>query len=220
MRRVLGSVMGMIIKHNYLKKEHVITVLEMATVQEALKILSETGFRCVPVVGENGEYKGNIYKVHLLESILEDHQNEKKKIRPLIKDQETYITEETSFYTVLLSIKWFPFLPVIDTERKLMGIVTHSKVMSLLEDSFGLRTGGYSLTIGTSEYKGALLKLAGIVSKYGNIQGLLTLDDGNTFIRRIILTISDIDEKMVKKLIKECESHGFRVVFLEKLQRA
>ena len=48
------------------KKDTLTTLPETATLAEALTVLENTGYRCVPVLDESGKiFRGNIYKMHL-----------------------------------------------------------------------------------------------------------------------------------------------------------
>ena len=56
----------MLIKDLVTTKDKLTTVDETATLQEALEILEESGFRCVPILDSTGEiFRGNIYKMHI-----------------------------------------------------------------------------------------------------------------------------------------------------------
>ncbi len=56
----------MLIKSLVLKKDYLTTVNEKATLEEALKVLEDSGFRCVPILDDTGTiFRGNIYKMHI-----------------------------------------------------------------------------------------------------------------------------------------------------------
>ena len=56
----------MLIKSLVRKKDYLTTVNEKATLEEALKILEDSGFRCVPILDDTGTiFRGNIYKMHI-----------------------------------------------------------------------------------------------------------------------------------------------------------
>ena len=56
----------MVIKSLIQKKDALTTVKETVTLEEALKTLEDSGFRCVPIVDESGQiFRGNIYKMHI-----------------------------------------------------------------------------------------------------------------------------------------------------------
>ncbi len=60
----------MLLKSMVYKKENLTTVKETNTLREALDILEESGFRCVPILDETGRiFRGNIYKMHIYRHI-------------------------------------------------------------------------------------------------------------------------------------------------------
>ena len=53
-------------KNNGLQKRDLTTIKETATLEEALEILEDSGYRCVPILDESGKiFRGNIYKMHI-----------------------------------------------------------------------------------------------------------------------------------------------------------
>lgn len=56
----------MLIKSLVLPKERLTTIEESVTLEEALTILEDSGYRCVPVLDASGKiFRGNIYKMHI-----------------------------------------------------------------------------------------------------------------------------------------------------------
>lgn len=56
----------MLIKTLVLQKDKLTTVNETATLEEALNILEDSGYRCVPILDASGKiFRGNIYKMHI-----------------------------------------------------------------------------------------------------------------------------------------------------------
>ena len=56
----------MLIKSLVIKKDYLTTVNEHATLEEALKVLESSGYRCVPILDDSGKiFRGNIYKMHI-----------------------------------------------------------------------------------------------------------------------------------------------------------
>ena len=81
-----------------------------------------------------------------------------------------------------------------------------------------MRTGGYILTIATQDCKGTIKRLGTLLKAYNITGGLFTLDNGDQYIRRVIVNISDeLNEKKLKQLIEKIEKKGFRVVALCRL---
>lgn len=56
----------MLLKTMVYKKQDLTTVTESNTLEEALQILEDSGFRCVPILDESNKiFRGNIYKMHI-----------------------------------------------------------------------------------------------------------------------------------------------------------
>ena len=56
----------MLLKSVVIKKDNLTTVNESCTLEEALSILEDSGYRCVPILDESGKiFRGNIYKMHI-----------------------------------------------------------------------------------------------------------------------------------------------------------
>ena len=56
----------MILKSLIQTKDELVTVQEDISLAEALDILEDTGFRCVPILDKTGKiFRGNIYKMHI-----------------------------------------------------------------------------------------------------------------------------------------------------------
>lgn len=56
----------MLLKTMVYKKRDLTTIKETATLEEALEILEDSGYRCVPILDESGKiFRGNIYKMHI-----------------------------------------------------------------------------------------------------------------------------------------------------------
>ena len=73
-----------------------------------------------------------------------------------------------------------------------------------------MRTGGYILTIATQDCKGTIKELGTLLKAY-NIGGLFTLDNGDQYIRRVIVNISDeLNEKKLKRLIEKMREKGIQ----------
>ncbi|KAA0948793.1 CBS domain-containing protein [Sporosarcina sp. ANT_H38] len=201
-----------------LERLGVSTVNINQTVGEALDAINASGYRCIPVVDNEDNYKGMIYKVHLIEYLYEDNGAKTEQIDHLLMHQDTFITDRCSFLKALIKIKALPFLSVVEN-GKLVGILTHNKVESVLGDAFGLKTGGINLTISSTEAKGMIEKLTKTL-RGENIEGMFTLDNGSVLARRVVITLENgktdaqID-KLKEKLIKE----GFRVLQVDKIAK-
>lgn len=208
------------IKNNYIPLEKVQYCHDGQTVQEAMEYLESVGFRCVPVLSQtNGTYLGNVYVASIYRYLLKKEGEPDSSIQNLLQDQDIYIDEEKPFIDAFFNIREFPYLPVVNKDRKLAGILTHSKVIDVLQHSWGLENGGYTLTVVSTVYHGALKKFVSLVSPQANIEGLLTLDDKDRLLRRLIVTLSDkdVDRKKVDAITRNLEKNGFRVISVQEI---
>ncbi|MCH1627566.1 cyclic di-AMP binding protein CbpA [Fredinandcohnia quinoae] len=207
------------IRYNFVPKTEVKYCDENLTVQQAYDFLKETGYRSVPVLAENGtKFVGLIYKVHLLEYLYERQGTEQDKISSLIASNDAFIFEEDSFFKTFLTIRRLPFIAVLNSANEFIGIITHANVMDVLEDSFGMKTGGYTLTVATIEHKGAIKELVSVIQDV-NIDGMLTLDNGEKYLRRIILNLpSELSEDKLQRVIDKLEEKEFRVTHVDRIK--
>jgi len=205
------------IKGNYVERNLVKYINEDFTLKEAYDFLILTGYRCIPVLDKKEEkFIGNIYKVHILEYEKQNNLNE--KVTKLVTDSDVSIFENSSFFELFFSIKKFPYIAVLNDEKIFLGILTHAKVLELLQDSWGLSKGGFALTLATSDYVGTLARISKIVNKYTSIQSLITLDNEHLFVRRVVVTLpKDVSEDKLEFISSDLENHGLRVVHIESL---
>lgn len=207
---------AMFVRDLYVELNEVAVVNHQKNVKEVYALLQENGYRCIPVIDDAGRYKGMIYKVHLMEDLYESNGAEKTSIDHLLSHTETFITPHSPFLKALIQIKSLPFISVVDN-GKLTGILTHNKVESVLEDAFGLHTGGISLTLSSIEAKGMIEKLTKVL-RGENIEGLFTLDNGSVVARRVVITLErGKSEAEIERIQEKLEQNGFRVLHAENL---
>lgn len=205
----------MLVRDLYLPKHEVVTANNDQTVIEVLEKIKESGYRCIPVIDGNDVYQGMVYKVHLIEYIYEDGGDKNTSVEQLLKHQKTFISERSSFLNALIEIKSLPFLSVVE-DKKLIGILTHNRVESVLEDAFGLTTGGINITISSTEAKGMIEKLTKTL-RGDNIEGMFTLDNGSVLARRVVITLDA--EADIDKLSEKLEKNGFRILHVDTIQK-
>jgi len=195
-----------------LTKENVITLNTSTTMKEALEMIEEKGFLTLPVIGEDG-FKGcistyDIYKEFVNGS--EEVKNESigKYMRtdiPVVDSEQ--VVEKVSG---LFAVKNIPFIPVVNENRQIEGIVTQKALFDSLSKLFGYHK-GIRLTVHSPEVKGRISLLSNAIKKSnGNIISLVVNDlDVFTKLKEIIVRIEADDVNKVKENI---EKEGFRVV--------
>ena len=210
----------MLIKSLVRKKEYLTTVNEKATLEEALKILEDSGFRCVPILDDTGKmFRGNIYKMHIYR-----HKSQggdmSLPVTYLLKNATKTIKVNSPFYRVFFNIRDLPYIAVLDEENHFYGILTHSRLLDMLSNAWNMDSGSYVLTVLSDNERGNLVKIAKIISKYANIAGCLTLDvRSGEFVRRTLFTLpSGISRDTMETIVDRLEKRGYVVAEIEDLQ--
>lgn len=211
----------MIIKSLVLKKEFLTTVKETVTLGEALKVLEESGFRCVPILDETGKiFRGNIYKMHIYR-----HKSQggdmSLPVTYLLKNATKTVPVESPFFKVFFNIKDLPYIAVLDTDGSFYGILTHAKLLGMLSEAWNVDVGSYVLTVLSAGERGDLADMSKIIAKYASIAGCLTLDAyREQFVRRTLFTLpAGMDKDTMEQIVSRLERKNFRVAEIDDLQQ-
>ncbi|WP_261806585.1 cyclic di-AMP binding protein CbpA [Lapidilactobacillus luobeiensis] len=210
----------MLIKTLVLKKDQLTTVKENATLEEALQILEDSGFRCVPILDESGRiFRGNIYKMHIYRHKSQGG-NMQLPVTYLLKNATKTIDIDSPFFKVFFNIKDLPYIAVLDENHNFYGILTHAKLLGMLSEAWNLNIGSYVLTIMSTGQQGDLFEMSKIISKYTSIAGILTLDaKKGTFVRRTLITLpAGLKPKTLAEIVDKLERKQYRVVEIDDLQ--
>ncbi|MBP2057286.1 CBS domain-containing protein [Lactobacillus colini] len=210
----------MLIKALVKKKDYLTTVNEKATLEEALKVLEDSGYRCVPILDDTGKiFRGNIYKMHIYR-----HKSQggdmSLPVTYLLKNATKTIKVNSPFYRVFFNIRDLPYIAVLDEENHFYGILTHSRLLDMLSDAWNMKNGSYVLTVLSDNERGNLVKIAKIISKYANIAGCLTLDvRSGELVRRTLFTLpADVSRDTMETIVERLEKRGYVVAEIEDLQ--
>ncbi|MCH4010148.1 cyclic di-AMP binding protein CbpA [Companilactobacillus sp.] len=210
----------MLVKTLVLKKEKLTTVKETVTLEEALKVLEDSGFRCVPILDESGQiFRGNIYKMHIYR-----HKSRggdmNLPVTTLMKNATKTISVDSPFFKVFFNIKDLPYIAVLDESNLFYGILTHARLLSMLSDAWNLEISSYVLTVSSSGDRGDLVKMSKIISKYVSIAACVTLDaKSNEVVRRTLFTLpSGVSIDTLKLIITKLERKGFVVSEIDDLK--
>ncbi|MCH7321588.1 cyclic di-AMP binding protein CbpA [Solibacillus sp. MA9] len=206
----------MLVKQRIVKKKEVSFVKESDTISQVLGQLNDNGFRCIPILDDNGEkFVGNIYKVEVLEYKLKDG-DMKQPVKNLGIESDAFVHENSSFFEVFHSIKQLPYLAVVDTKGNFSGILPHSKVFELLEEAWGYRTGSCAVTIALPDTDGILIKVLTAVKKVWPLHCVFSLDDDTTYLRRVIITLTKgAKQSTVNELEQAITKQGARIIDIE-----
>ena len=214
----------MLIKSLVLKKDYLTTVNEKATLEEALKVLEDSGFRCVPILDDTGTiFRGNIYKMHIYRHKSQGGEMD-LPVTYLLKNATKTIKVNSPFFKVFFNIKDLPYISVLDEENKFYGILTHSRLLDMLSDAWNIKNGSYVLTVLSDNSRGNLVKMSKIISKYTNMASVMTLDAsaselGGDFVSRTLFTLpSGVSEITMKTVVDKLQRKGYVVAEIEDLQ--
>lgn len=210
----------MLIKSLVYKKDYLTTVNEKATLAEALQILEDSGYRCVPILDDSGKlFRGNIYKMHIYR-----HKSQggdmNLPVTYLLKNATKTIKVNSPFFQVFFNIKDLPYIAVLDEQDYFYGILTHSKLLGMLSDAWNIKNSSFVLTVLSDNERGNLVKMAKIISKYTNIASCLTLDVKlGELVRRNLFTLPvGVSNDTMKAIVDKLEKNGFVVAEIEDLQ--
>lgn len=209
----------MLIKQLSVPKNNVNTISEVATLEEAITLLEETGFRCVPVLDESGKiFRGNIYKMHIYRHKANGG-NMDLPVTHLLKNATKYVHLNSSFFKIFFMIKDLPYITVLDENNHFYGILTHSTLIDLLQQSWSIDQGSFVLTIASPGEKGDLANIAKIVNRHCSIMSCITLDvQRENMVRRMIMTLEPgISLNTVEDVKKSLDKKGYKVVQVEDL---
>ena len=213
----------MLIKSLVIKKDYLTTVNEHATLEEALKVLESSGYRCVPILDDSGKiFRGNIYKMHIYR-----HKSQggdmSLPVTYLLKNATKTIKINAPFFQVFFTIKDLPYISVLDTDGSFYGILTHARLLDMLSSAWNVKTGAYVLTVLSTNDSGNLAKMFKIIAKFVNLAGAMTLDAptgqyNGKYVRRTLFTLPQgTSEIQMKAICKKLKSKDFPVVAVEDL---
>ncbi|HBD0822617.1 TPA: cyclic di-AMP binding protein CbpA [Enterococcus faecalis] len=210
----------MLLKSVVIKKDNLTTVNESCTLEEALSILEDSGYRCVPILDESGKiFRGNIYKMHIYRHKANGG-DMSLPVTYLLKNATKFIYVNTSFFKVFFTIKELPYIAVLDENNYFYGILTHSTLLNILAQSWNVKQGSYVLTIASVGQQGDLAAISKIIAKYSSIASCITLDvDSEEFVRRTLITLpAGTTAETCTVIVEHLERKNFKVVELENLE--
>src|SRR5690625_434894 len=137
----------MILKSLIQTKDELVTVQEDISLAEALDILEDTGFRCVPILDKTGKiFRGNIYKMHIYR-----HKSRggdmTLPVTYLLKNATKFISINAAFFNIFFTIKDLPYITVIDENNYFFGMLTYNCLLKILSCSCFVVIGIYFLTV-------------------------------------------------------------------------
>lgn len=193
------------------------TLPENATLAEALTVLEETGYRCVPVLDATGTlFRGNIYKMHLYRHKCRGGDMD-LPVTSLLKNATKFISIDASFYSVFFTIRDLPYIAVLDSNNHFFGILTHNSLLKLLADAWNVKTGSYVISVNTPDERGDLLTITKEVTRYCQIANVISLSPHQDAKQVLVTLPAGVDEKRLNKIVKRLNRKGMEVASIENL---
>lgn len=210
----------MLIRSLAIAKRDLTVVKESATLQEAIDILEESGFRCVPILDETGTlFRGNIYKMHIYRHKANGG-DMSLPVTHLLKNATKFISIDSSFFKVFFTIKELPYIAVLNKDNTFFGILTHSSLLNMLSQAWSIDMGSYVLTVVAPSRKGDLYQITKIINKTSSIANILTLDaTRDDVLRRVLVTLpASATKEQLKTIVQSLERQDYSVISIEDLR--
>ena len=210
----------MLIRSLAIAKRDLTVVKESATLQEAIDILEESGFRCVPILDETGTlFRGNIYKMHIYRHKANGG-DMSLPVTHLLKNATKFISIDSSFFKVFFTIKELPYIAVLNKDNTFFGILTHSSLLNMLSQAWSVDMGSYVLTVVAPSRKGDLYQITKIINKTSSIANILTLDaTRDDVLRRVLVTLpANATKEQLKTIVQSLERQDYSVISIEDLR--
>ncbi|KRM69325.1 cyclic di-AMP binding protein CbpA [Apilactobacillus ozensis] len=209
----------MLMKSLVKPKSRLTTLNENATLEEALKVLEDSDFRCVPVLDTTGNiFRGNIYKMHIYR-----HKSRggdmQLPVTTLLKNATKFVNINSAFFYVFFSIKDLPYITVLDNNNNFYGILTHTRLLDMLSQSWNVNIGSYVVTVLSHGDRGDLEGMSKIISKYTSIASVISLDaQEGELVHRVMFTLpNSVDKELLSRITAALERKSFRVAEIEDL---
>ncbi|GKS82299.1 hypothetical protein LPAF129_19850 [Ligilactobacillus pabuli] len=210
----------MLLKTLIKPKNELTTVQEDFTLEQALAVLEDSGYRCVPILDKTGKiFRGNIYKMHIYR-----HKSRggdmSLPVTHLLKNASKFISLDSAFFNIFFTIRDLPYITVLDEKNNFYGILTHNRLLEMLSQSWNVNIGSYVLTVVSGDERGDLADMAKIITKYTSISGCITLDvQAGELVHRTMFTLpADVSHDKLEKIVANLERKNFKVPEIEDLQ--
>ncbi len=199
-------------------KHECVTLQVGTTLKTALEKLEQHQIDGMPVL-EGDTYIGvitryNIYENYFLSGRAKEEYVTKTTVEAIVTYQDKYLEGEEVFEKTLLELKDFPLLAVLGQNRKFLGAVTRSDVLSAFGSAFGINRPGVRIAFTSVETEGRIARLSEIAHHFHeHIISLVTFDETDKLVRRIVMKIEKKDN--INRFTKKLEEHGFRILSIQ-----
>lgn len=199
-------------------KDQLTTLPETATLEEALTVLENSGYRCVPVLDKSGQiFRGNIYKMHLYR-----HKSRggdmHLPVTALLKNATKFVSINSAFFSVFFAMRDLPYIAVLNENNQFYGILTHHSMLRMLAAGWNVNNGSYVLTVTAPDERGSLMTASKEITRYCQIVNVLSFDPEHSAMKQVLFTLpADVDHDKMEKIVHRLQKKGFEVAEVEDL---
>lgn len=191
-----------------------ITITPKISARKALDIMQSKRFSNIPVV-DNGKLVGILAKEDIINQYFCGEKGYTLIEDVLVEEIMTknYVTVNKMDYLEkaisLLKEKDVSALPVLDTDGRLVGIITRADIFDAFTDAMGVDNSGSRIYMVIPDFIGQLAKIANIVRHHGvSIEALIVFDSGIVNTKQVIMKVN---VKETGSLIADLKAGGLDV---------
>ncbi|TLS35681.1 CBS domain-containing protein [Pseudalkalibacillus caeni] len=205
----------MFVKSTMKPKHETIYVETTTSLEETLEKLTENNIDGVPVL-KGDEYIGTVTYNRIYKAFFESGKEKDDFLKntaagDIAARQDLFIDEDEVFENTLLLVKDSPIVPVLNENKKFIGILTRADVLDQFQSAFGMRKSGVRIAFASSEAEGRIAKLAKIAKQFHeNIISLVTFDESGRNVRRIVMKIEKNEN--IDRFVSKLEQNGFKIL--------
>ncbi|MCO0832600.1 cyclic di-AMP binding protein CbpA [Fructobacillus sp. W13] len=206
-----------------IKKQDLLTVSEDSTIQDVYELFESTKgqhVRTIPILDKTGHlFRGNVYRQHVYEYVSEKG-DMAQRATSIMRNSTKFIKTTANFYELFFAIRDLPYIAVVDDGHHFVGILTHGTLMNVLAKSWSLAKGGVAIAVKEKNQRGDLGKMSKIITKYTNIESVLSLQMQPNEPLSVLFTLPlTADSPVLRKIITRLEKKRFYVVAQEDLSQ-
>jgi len=207
----------------------VVSVDEETSMMKASIIMKEKKIRSLPVVNKQGKVIGivsdrdlkdaapskattlDVYELNYLLSSM--------KIKDIMTKNVVFVRpdETVEFAAILMLENRISSLPVLNSNDKLVGIITQTDVFKVLISITGVYTGGIQFAFSLEDRPGSLKEPADVIRSHGGriISILSTRETAEPGRRNVYVRCSTLPDQTLRTVVKELEER-FVVLYSSK----
>ncbi|MCM1990950.1 CBS domain-containing protein [Oceanirhabdus seepicola] len=177
---------------------------------EALKKMKE--YNNIPVIDENNKYFGVISKVPSYEAIFENENAKNSTVDNFLMEY-TPVTLDDTLDEIIAKLKETRclFLPVVNEDNELLGIIPNKKMLNLFSNSIGSENKGENLVVVYRDMKGVLSKLTTKLYKENVSIISMTIVNLKVMNLKKVFCKVDAESEKVEEIKEKLKKNGFNV---------